>query len=307
MKRFIAIRFIHSLIALFILSVIVFGLIRLGGDPALQFLPPDSTEEDYLLVRARLGLDKPVYVQYGIFISNAVKGDFGTSIFTRRPVIDSIKEMLPNSLKLVAASAFIAFIVAIPLGVMAAVKKDTPIDTIARVIAGMGQSLPSFWVGLILIELFVVVLGVLPASGMGTWKHYLMPATTLSLYILAGPIRLIRSSMLEVLDSEFIRLARIKGVSEWVVVWKHALRNSLLPVLSFSAMMLALTVTGAVTTEVVFAWPGMGRLAYRAILGNDFPLIQGVVLTTAFMVIAANFVADILYSYVDPRIRFGKV
>jgi ABC-type dipeptide/oligopeptide/nickel transport system permease component len=177
---------------------------------------------------------------------------------------------------------------------------------VARILAGLGQSLPSIWVGLMMIELFVVWLGVLPASGMGGWRHYLMPAGCLALFIVPGPIRLIRSSMLEALDSEYIRFARIKGVSPLRIVWKHALRNSLLPLLSFSAMYLALLVTGGIVTETVFAWPGMGRLAYQAILDQDFPVIQGVVLTTAVIVIAANFVADLLYAYIDPRIRIGE-
>jgi peptide/nickel transport system permease protein len=306
MKRLFLVRFYQSLIALFVLSMVVFVVIRIGGDPALQFLPPDATESDYELIRARLGLDRPVYIQYAVFVTNALQGDFGESIFTKRPVIDSIGEMLPNSFRLILVSAIMAYLVAIPLGVMAAVKKGSPLDTAARILAGLGQSLPSFWVGLMMIEMFVVWLGILPAAGMGSWRHYLMPAGCLALFIVPGPIRLIRSSMLEALDSEYIRFARIKGVSRMRVVWKHALRNSLLPLLSFSAMYLALLVTGGIVTETVFAWPGMGRLAYQAILNQDFPVIQGVVLTTAVIVIAANFVADLLYAYIDPRIRIRQ-
>jgi peptide/nickel transport system permease protein len=186
---------------------------------------------------------------------------------------------------------------------MAAVKKGRAIDTAARVIAGLGQSAPSFWIGLILIQFFAVQARILPSSGMGSWKHYVMPSTCLALFILAGPIRLLRSSMLEALDSEYIRLAKIKGVSPRSIVWKHALRNSLLPVVSFSAMYIASLVTGAILVETVFAWPGIGRLSYRAIINQDYPVIQGVVLTTAVIVIGANFIADILYAYIDPRIR----
>jgi ABC-type dipeptide/oligopeptide/nickel transport system permease component len=306
MKRLFFVRFYQSLIALIVLSMVVFGVIRIGGDPALRFLPPDATKEDYELIRAHLGLDRPVYIQYALFLKNALQGDLGKSIFTKRPVIDSIGEMLPNSFRLILVSAIMAYLVAIPLGVMAAVKKGSLLDTAARILAGLGQSLPSFWVGLMMIELFVVWLGVLPASGMGGWRHYLMPAGCLALFIVPGPIRLIRSSMLEALDSEYIRFARIKGVSPTRIVWKHALRNSLLPLLSFSAMYLALLVTGGIVTETVFAWPGMGRLAYQAILDQDFPVIQGVVLTTAVIVIAANFVADLLYAYIDPRIRIRE-
>ena len=293
----------QMVITIIVLSAAIFGLVRLGGDPVLQFLPPEATREEYLSLRAQFGLDKPIYIQYWRFIAGAVKGDFGNSIFTKRPVIDSIKEMLPNSIRLVAVSTLMAFIIAIPLGVMAAAKKGTPVDTTSRVIAGLGQSAPSFWVGLMMIQLFAVELRILPSSGMGSWKHYIMPSTCLAFFILAGPIRLLRSSMLEALDSEYIRLARIKGVSPRIIIWKHALRNSLIPVVSFSAMYIASLITGAILVETVFAWAGIGRLSYRAIVNQDYPVIQGVVLTTAVIVIVANFIADILYAYIDPRIR----
>ena len=304
MQRYIVIRIIQSVIALLILSMVIFGLVRLSGDPALLMIPEGATTEDYHYMRAFLGLDKPIYVQYSIFIANAVKGDFGKSIRTKRPVIDSIKEALPNSIKLVAVSMVMAFIISIPLGAMAAVKKGTFIDTFARVLAGLGQSVPTFWVGLMLIQLFVINLGILPSTGMDTWKHYLMPAFCLAIYMVAGVVRLLRSSMLEALESDYVKMARIKGVSERVVVYKHALRNSLLPVLSFGGMYIAIMITGAILIETVFAWPGIGRLAYRAIVGQDFPLIQGVVIAAAIVVMIANLITDILYSYFDPRIRY---
>lgn len=303
MRRFILVQFFQLVVTLVILSALVFGLVRLAGDPVVQFLPPEATREDYLALRASFGLDKPIYVQYRIFIVSAVKGDFGTSIFTKRAVIESIKEFFPNSVRLIVVSVFIGFGIAVPLGVMAAVKKGEATDTLARVIAGLGQSAPAFWVALMMIQLFAVKLGILPSSGMGSWKHYIMPASCLGFFLMAGPIRLLRSSMLEALDSEYIRLARIKGVSPMVIYWKHALRNSLLSVLSYSAIYIAGLITGAILTETVFAWPGMGRLAYRSIINQDFPVIQGVVLTTAVMVIVANFIADILNAYLDPRIR----
>lgn len=307
MARFILVRVIQSLIVLVLFSMAIFGVVRLTGDPALAFLPADGTEEDYQRLREWLGLDKPIYVQYYLFISGAVKGDFGKSIHMRRPVIDSIKEMLPNSLRLIIAGMFVGFILAIPLGVMAAAKKGRPIDTFARVTAGLGQSIPNFWLALLMVYLFVVVFrGFLPTAGMGDWRNYVMPVTCLAFFTMPGPIRLIRSSMLEVLDSEYIKLARIKGISERVVVWKHALRNSLIPVLTLSAVYIATSITGAVTTEVVFAWPGMGRLAYTAIMTNDYPVIQGVTLVTAVLVVGGNFLADITYAYVDPRIRLVK-
>jgi len=303
MQRYIIVRIFQSVITLFILSVVIFVLVRVGGDPALLMLPESGTKEDYQTIKKQMGLDKPIHVQYGIFISDAVRGDFGRSVRTRRPVMDSIKEALPNSIKLVVTSMVIALVLSIPLGVMAAVKKDTYLDTFARGVAGLGQSLPTFWVGLMMIQLFVVYLKVLPASGMSSWKHYLMPAFCLGIFMMAGITRLLRSTMLEVLDSEFIRMARIKGVSERGVVWKHALRNSLLPVVSFGGVYIAIMVTGAILVESVFAWPGFGRLAYSAIVRQDFPLIQGVILTAGAVVMVANIITDILYAYLDPRIR----
>jgi peptide/nickel transport system permease protein len=195
------------------------------------------------------------------------------------------------------------FIFSIPLGVLAAVRKDTALDVCVRVIAGLGQSLPTFWVGLMLIHIFVVMLGILPSSGMGSWKHYLMPAFCMGNFLMAGIVRLLRSSMLEVLDSDYIRLARVKGVSQTAVIWSHALRNSLLSVLSFGGMYIAIMITGAILIETVFAWPGFGRLAYSAIVNQDFPLIQGVILMAGAIVMVANLLTDISYAYLDPRIR----
>jgi len=303
MQRFIVVRLFQNIIALIILSMIIFFLVRLSGDPALLMLPEGATQEHYQEMRTQLGLDKPIYVQYGIFLANAARGDFGRSIRTKRVVIASIKEALPNSMKLVVVSMVMAILISIPLGVMAAVKKGAFIDTFARVVAGLGQSLPTFWVGLMLIQLFVVWLGILPASGMETWKHYLMPAFCLAIYLVAGIVRLLRSSMLDALDSDYIKMARIKGVSERVIIYKHALRNSILPILSFGGMYVAIMITGAILIETVFAWPGIGRLAYRAIVSQDFPLIQGVVMAAAVVVMTANLITDILYSFFDPRIR----
>lgn len=303
MARFVMIRFMQMVITLLLLSMALFGVIRLTGDPALLFLGVASTEEDYQAIRSQLGLDKPIYVQYGVFLANAMTGNFGESLYTKRPVIDSIKEMWPNTMQLVGLSYALGFMVGIPLAVMAATRKGRPIDTFARVIAGLGQCVPSFWLGLMMIQLFVIQLELLPSSGMGGWSHYIMPVACLTFFKLPATIRLIRSSMLEILDSEFIKLARSKGLPERVIIWKHALRNSILPVLSYAAMYLATAITAAVVVETVFAWPGIGRLAYIAIIGQDFPVIQGVIILVAAVVISLNFVADILYAYVDPRIR----
>jgi peptide/nickel transport system permease protein len=303
MQRYIIIRILQTVITLLILSVVIFALVRLSGDPALLMLSENATQQEYKDMRAHLGLDKPIYVQYALFLSKAVKGDFGRSIRTHRPVTESILEKLPNSFKLVAVSMIATFIFSIPLGVLAAVRKDSALDVFVRVIAGLGQSLPTFWVGLVLIHIFVIILGILPSSGMGSWKHYLMPAFCMGNFLMAGIVRLLRSSMLEVLDSDYIRLARAKGLSQRSVVWSHALRNSLLSVLSFGGMYIAIMITGAILIETVFAWPGFGRLAYSAIVNQDFPLIQGVILMAGVIVMVANLLTDISYAYLDPRIR----
>lgn len=306
MRRYLFVRLFQTILTLFILSAIIFLLVRVSGDPAVLMLPEEASQEDYQKLREKLGLDKPIYVQYSIFLGNAVTGDLGRSIRTKIPVSKSIRDALPNTLKLIAVSMFLGLIFGIPIGVLAAAKKNSFWDRFVRVIAGIGQSVPTFWMGLIMINIFVVKFNILPSSGMGSWKHYLMPSYCLAIFFMAAVIRLLRSSMLEILDAEFIKLARVKGLSEAIVIWKHTLKNSLLPVVSFSGVYIALLISGSIMVETVFAWPGFGRLAYRAIFQQDFPLIQGVVLTAAVIVMAANYLTDILYAYLDPRIRHNK-
>jgi peptide/nickel transport system permease protein len=305
MQRYIARRAGQSLIALLALSMLIFVLCRLIGDPTLLMLPDTATREDIDQLRSTLGLDKPWPVQYWIFISKAVQGDFGRSIKGQMPVLDLIKERLPNSLKLAAVSLAVAVLLALPLGVLAAVKKGTPLDTLANLVAVLGQSLPQFWVGIVLIQIFAVRLRWLPVAGVGGVWHYVLPAFTLGWFVVAGMMRLLRSSMLDVLDSEFVKLARIKGMPWSTVLWKHALRNALIPVLTFGAIYLAVLITGAILVETVFAWPGIGQLVYQGIVFRDFPVVQAVVLLTAGIVVVVNLLVDITYAYVDPRIRYG--
>jgi peptide/nickel transport system permease protein len=242
-------------------------------------------------------------VQYWLFLKSAMQGDFGRSIKGQVPVLDLIKERLPNSIKLALVSLLITVSLAFPLGVIAAVKKGTVVDTLANLIAALGQSLPQFWVGIVLIQVFAVHLRWLPVAGNSSLWHYILPGFTLGWFLVAGIMRLLRSSMLDVLDSEFVKLARIKGVSGWSVVWKHALKNAVMPVLTFAAIYLAILITGAILVETVFAWPGLGQLIYQGIVYRDFPVIQAVVLLTAVIVVSVNFVVDITYGYLDPRIR----
>jgi peptide/nickel transport system permease protein len=296
---------LQSLLALLALSLVIFLMSRLTGDPTMLMLPDDATSEDIAQLRHALGLDKPLPVQYWVFISKAVQGDFGRSIKGQMPVIDMIQERLPNSIKLGAVALGIAVLLAFPLGVIAAVHKGTALDTMANIIAVLGQSLPQFWVGIVLIQIFAVHLRWLPVAGIGGWSHYVLPAFTLGWFVVAGMMRLLRSSMLDVMDSEFVKLARIKGVAEPSVIWKHALRNALIPVLTFGAIYLAILVTGAILVETVFAWPGIGQLIYQGIVFRDFPVVQAVVLLTAGIVITVNLLVDITYAYVDPRIRYS--
>lgn len=304
--RYITGRLAQAVIALFVLSLLVFFLSRMTGDPVQLLLPIEATQEDRALVSHELGFDKPLYVQYVQFIAHAARGDLGTSLKGRVPVADLLRERLPNTATLAIGAILLALVLAIPLGVLSAVKKGGPVSLAATVIAVLGQSLPAFWVGLLLMELFAVRLRWLPAGGIGGLSHYVLPIVTLSLFLLAGITRLLRSSMMEVMDTEYIKLARIKGVSENQVVWKHALRAALLPVIGFAGMYLAILLTGAVVIEVVFAWPGVGSLAYDALMFRDFPLVQGVFLLMGTSVIVINLFVDLLYMYLDPRIKLGR-
>jgi len=305
MQRYILRRFFQSLLALLAISMLIFIMSRLTGDPVMLMLPDDASREDIAQLRHALGLDQSLPVQYWVFISKAGRGDFGRSIKGQMPVSEMIKDRLPNSLKLGAVALCIAVLLAFPLGVVAAVKKGTALDTMANVVAVLGQSLPQFWVGIVLIQIFAVHLRWLPVAGVGTLWHYILPAFTLGWFVVAGMMRLLRSSMLDVMGSEFVKLARIKGVPESTVIWKHALRNAMIPVLTFGAIYLTIIVTGAILVETVFAWPGLGQLIYQGIVFRDFPVVQAVVLLTAGIVIAVNLLVDILYAYVDPRIRYG--
>jgi peptide/nickel transport system permease protein len=305
MQRYLVKRIAQSLVTLVVLSVIIFCLTRFTGDPILLMLPDDASAEDIAQLRTALGLDKPLPVQYWRFISRAVRGDFGRSIKGQMPVIDMIMDRLPNSVKLGLVSLGITLIIAIPLGVMAAVNKRTAIDSFANIVAVLGQSLPQFWVGIVLIQVFAVQLRLLPVAGTGSVYHYILPAFTLGWFLVAGIMRLLRSSMLEVLDSEFVKLARIKGLSARAVIWKHALKNAVIPVLTYAAIYLAILITGAILVETVFAWPGLGQLIYQGIVYRDFPVVQAVIMLTALVVVTVNLLVDIAYAYIDPRIRYS--
>ncbi len=305
MQRYIVMRFGQSIIALIILSMIIFALGRFSGDPVILLLPPDATQEAEDLIRKSLGLDQHWSIQYWKFISNAMQLDFGDSIKAKRPVLDLIGPKVMNSVRLGVAAMAITLVIGIPLGVLAAVKRDTFFDGGAKLIAILGQSLPQFWVGIMLIQLFTVQLDILPAAGTGGFVHYIMPAFTLGWWVAAAVMRLLRSSMLDALDGEYVKMARIKGLPEYKIVWKHTFKNALIPVLTFAGTYLATFITGAILVETVFAWPGLGRLVYDSIIWRDYPVLQTLVLMIAAVVISVNLVVDILYAYIDPRIRYN--
>ncbi len=305
MWRFIVQRLFQGVVLVLLVATIVFFLGRLTGNPADMILPEDATEEDRQDMIERLGLDGPVHVQFAIFIWNAARGDLGLSIRYRQPAAEIFFSRLPNTLKIVPAAMLVAILMAIPLGILSAIRRGSITDKVSGAIAVLGIATPNFWLGILLIYIFSVQLGWLPSARMGGFTHYILPTITLGTFLVAGFMRLIRSSMLEILDSEFAKLARIKGLSEGVVVWKHCLRNALIPVLTLWGVFMGGLVTGAIVTETVFAWPGIGRLTYEAVIFRDFPLLQAVIIMDAVLVLSINLVVDILYAYIDPRIRYN--
>jgi peptide/nickel transport system permease protein len=304
MTRFIIIRILQALVTLIVISMVVFALARASGDPVMLMAPAQVSLADIQALREYLGLDKSLPEQYWVFLKNVFKGDFGESIRTRRSVSTIIGERLPYTIQLGLSAIFIGISVSLILGVTASVRRGTWIDSVVKFIAILGQALPSFWLAIVAIQIFAVSLNWLPTSGIGGPDHYILPILTMSFFMLPIMTRLIRSSMLEVLDSEYVKLARIKGLSERLVVWKHALRNAIIPLLTAAGITFATIITGAVIIETVFAWPGIGRLIFESVMGRDFPVTQAVVLLVAVVVLAVNLLVDILYAYVDPRIRY---
>ncbi len=306
MQRYLVKRIIQSIITIFLMSIIIFALGRLSGDPVVLLLGDLATQEEKELITRDLGLDKPIPVQYAIFLADAVRGDLGNSVRgARRPVTQMIGERIPASFQLAGVAAFLSILIGIPIGIITAVRRGSWFDTAGRVLAMLGQSMPAFWVGIVLMYIFAVQLGWFPTSGYGSPSQIIIPSVALCGVSLAGIVRLTRSSMLDVLGGEYVKLARIKGLSETKVIWKHAFSNSLIPVLTFFGTLLTGLMTGVVVIETIFAWPGLGRLAWEAVSTRDYPSIQGVVLFMTLLFITANLVVDILYAYVDPRIRYN--
>lgn len=305
MQRYIAKRALQSLLAIWVMSLIVFSLVRVTGNPLDMMLPMEATAEDYERVSKYWGLDRPLYTQYFIFLSKAIRGDFGNSWkWPGHSAMDLVWQRLPATLQLAGFALVISVVIALPIGVMAAVMKGSYWDSLAKIIALLGQSLPAFWLGIVLMWIFAVHLGWFPTSGRGGIEYMVLPAITLGWFQVAAIMRLVRSSMLEVLDSEFVKLSRIKGLAEWKVVWKHCLRNAAIAPLTFFAIIAGVLMTGAVVTESVFSWPGTGLLVVDAVRARDFQVVQAVVIVFAGIFILTNLLVDILYAYLDPRIRY---
>ena len=304
MQRFITIRVLQAAVTLLVLSLFVFLSVHLTGDPAAYMLGPEDGREEYEKLREQLGLDRPMVVQYLDFLKDILRADFGTSHFLERPAREVLFERFPATVQLAGAAFGLTLLLGIPLGILSAVKRDSVFDIFGKFFAIVGIAAPNFWIAIMLIMLFGGILGWLPTFGRGGISHFVLPAFVLAWGSMAGMVRLGRSSMLEVLDSEYVKFARVKGLAEKVVVYKHALKNAVIPLLTFSGLTLAGLLNGSVAVEVVFAWPGVGQLMLQGIRSRDFPIVQATVLAAGFLYVATALIVDILYIYVNPRIRY---
>ncbi|MFV9505683.1 MAG: ABC transporter permease [Oscillochloridaceae bacterium umkhey_bin13] len=305
MGRYIIRRIIQMIPVFFLLTLIIFGVTRLRGDPTFQFVQADASQEEIDAVRRAYGFDRPIYEQYLIFLAGAVRGDFGESFRYRQDAMGLVLERMPATLTLTAAALVISWLIALPTGLISALRQNSAIDLAATGISVIGRAMPNYWMGIMFILLFGVQLRWLPVSGTGDWRHLVLPATTLGLGIATTLTRLIRSSMLEVIRQEYITTARAKGLSEWAVIMRHALRNSMISVVTIFGLQVGWLLGGAVIVEQVFAWPGMGRLMLQAVYNRDLAVMQAGVFVSALIIMVLNLIVDISYTLLDPRIRYN--
>lgn len=303
MVAFFIRRSVRGVLALWIVITAVFFVMRLSGDPVALLVPSDAPPEYVEQVRRDMGLDQPVAVQYGVYLKNLLTGDFGESVRQRVPAAELVIERLPKTLQLAGVAFVFAIMVAIPLGLVSALRPNSLVDNIAVFVSLIGQSTPTFFIGIVLILLFGLKLGMFPISGADSWRSLVLPAITLAAYSMARIARLTRSSFLEVLRQDYTRVARAKGLSEWAVVIRHAFKNAAIPIITITGLELGALLSGAVVTEQVFAWPGMGMLAISAINNRDYPVAQAVVIFASSMFIVLNLLTDLLYAWIDPRVR----
>jgi len=302
--RFLTLRLLHAVFVMLAATLVVFFLIRLTGDPAALLAPPSSTQEDIDLLRHQLGLDRPLFTQYVEYVDGLLHFDLGESIRFRRPASELILERLPATAELTIASVVLALLLSVPLGILSATREGSMIDALARTFALLGQSVPVYWSGIVGILIFSVILRWLPVSGRTGFASIILPSATIALYMTAGLTRLIRSSMLEVLGQQYIKTAIAKGITRRAVIVGHAFRNALLPVSTVMGLQVGTLLSGAVITETVFAWPGIGQLSTQAVFARDFPLVQAIVFVTSFVLVIINLMVDVAYLYIDPRIRY---
>ncbi len=298
-------RIAYSLVTLAAISLIVFSLVRLTGDPVLLFLPPDSPTSEVERLRRELGFDDPLAVQYGRFLRSALAGDVGFSLKHQEPALRVVLDRLPATLELAAASMLLTLTIALPAGIVSAVKRNSWLDRLVMAGVVFGQSMPTYWIGIMLILLVSVWAGLLPPFGRGSLAHLVLPSVTLALFFTARIARLTRSGMLNVLRTDYVRTARAKGLDASAVVLKHALRNAALPIVTIIGIEFGTLLGGTVITETVFAWPGLGRLAVDAISARDYPVVQTIVLLVSAMFVSINLVVDVLYRFIDPRVELG--
>ena len=303
LATFLGTRLLRALVALWLVSTVVFVVMRLSGDPVPLLLPPDAPRSEYARVANELGLDRPLPMQYAVFLGNVLRGDFGRSLHFREPAMQVVVGYLPATLELGLTAFALAVVVAVPIGLLSAVKRNSALDQAAMSLALVGQAAPTFFLGILFILLVSLKAGLLPTSGRGGWEHLVLPSLTLGAFTMASIARLTRSSILEVLRQDYVRTARAKGMAEWLVVAKHTLRNAAVPILTITGLQFGTLLGGAVVTETVFAWPGIGRLAIQSIYSRDYPVVQAVVFLSALLFIVLNFFIDVVYGLLDPRIR----
>ena len=305
MARFLLVRIAQSLVTILLVLIVVFAISRVAGDPVTLLVSFDFSQEQIEEVRDELGLNDPLVAQFARFLGNAVQGDFGDSFRTDRPAMEEVLDRAPATAQLAVLSLAISLVISIPLGVLAAIKRGTLADGVARFFALIGQATPSFWLGLMLIFFFAVRLGWFPTGGQGGLDHLILPAVTLGTAAAASITRLTRSSMLDVWNRDYMTLARAKGVPERTVILKHGFRNAMIPVLTILGLRIGTLLAGSVVVETIFAWPGVGRLIIQAIQVSDYPVVQAAVLLIATTVVVANLLTDLAYMVIDPRIRYA--
>ncbi|MBI3969455.1 MAG: ABC transporter permease [Chloroflexi bacterium] len=303
MTEYVISRLVQAAIVAVGVTLIVFGFLHLSGDPVLLLVPSDASVETIAQVRRQLGLDRPLWEQYLRFLAGAVRGDFGDSLRMNRPALGLVFERLPNTLLLTLVALGISLAVSLPIGIISAVKRATIWDHVAMLFALVGQAIPVFWLGVMLILVFSVQLAILPVQGADTIWHLVLPAISLSTVVMGRNARLVRSSMLEVLNQDYIRTAKAKGLKQRVVLTRHALKNASIPIVTLLGLQFAQLLGGAVVTETIFAWPGVGRLVVEAIFNRDFPVVQAVVFVVSMAFVIVNLFVDLSYAWLDPRIR----